>query len=153
MRVGVASLAVLLLAGCTSPLAQSSSPSPTASAARPTASAKPAKLHSPVPMPNGFPADVPVYPGARLTAAAGFPSTATTAWGMEWETLDSVGKVLAFYQQKMNQGDWTMKVSSSSQTAFHAGFNRHSDPAVGGTLAANDNGGVTKIDLSLVSSG
>lgn len=152
MKPLLAAVAVLVLAACSSPLGQTASTSPSASA-KASGTPKPAagKLHPAVPMPDGFPSDVPVYPGARLTAAAGFPSTATTAWGMEWETLDTVAKVLAFYQQKLNQGDWTMKLSSSSQTAFHAAFTRQSNPGVGGTLAANYNGGVTKIDLSLVS--
>ena len=151
MRRALAVLALLLLGACSSPLDRSASASP-ATTAKPTASAKPTtgKLHAQVPMPSDFPSDVPVYPGARLTAAAGFPTSVSTSWGMEWETLDSVGKVLAYYQQKMNQGDWTMKVSGSSQTAFSATFSRKSNPRVGGTVGANFNGGVTKIDLSLV---
>jgi hypothetical protein len=151
VRQVLAALALLTFTGCTSPLGHTASASPSASA-KASGTIKPTTgtLHSPVPMPDGFPADVPVYPGARLTAAAGFPSTESTAWGMEWETLDAVTRVLGFYQQKMNQGDWTMKVSSSSQTVFHATFTRKSNPGVGGSLVANYNGGVTKIDLSLV---
>jgi hypothetical protein len=143
-------LALVALAACTSPLSGRASASASPSATVSVSPQKPGKLHAEVAMPPDFPRDVPVYPGARLTAAAGFPSSATTAWGMEWETLDSVAKVQAFYQQKMNQGDWKMAVSGSTKTAFAATFSRKSDSRVGGTLAANYNGGVTRIDLSLV---
>ena len=154
MKGAVCVLAALAVMACSSPLDRSASASPAASS-KPTASPviKPGKLHSPVAMPTGFPNDVPIYPGARLTAAAGFPSTATTAWGMEWETLDSVGKVQGFYAQKLSQGDWTWKAGASSQTTFSGTFARKSNPGVGGTLAVDYNGGVTKIDLSLVTSG
>jgi len=147
-------VAVLALVACSSPLdrgAAVSAPATAKASASPVV--KPGQLHSPVPLPSGFPADVPVYPGARLTAAAGFPSTATTAWGMEWETADSVGKVQSFYADKLSQGDWTWKVAASSHTSFSGTFARKSDAHVGGTLAANYNGGVTRIDMSLVTSG
>src|ERR1700693_1404764 len=62
------------------------------------------KLDPAVAMPNGFPADVPIYPGARLTAGAAYTANGQTTWGMEWETLDTVDKVQAFYSSKLSQG-------------------------------------------------
>ena len=126
------------------------------SATAPTPSASPlpqasGRLDAQVPVPLGFPADVPVYPKARLTAAAGFPSTAPTSWGMEWQSLDTVPKVQAFYQQKLNQGDWTLTVSSTASNEFKATFGRKSDRSVVGTIDVTGTSGiVTKILMSLV---
>jgi hypothetical protein len=101
-------------------------------------------------MPNGFPADVPVYTGARLTAGASFNSSAQTAWGMEWETLDSVDKVQAFYTSQFNLGDWKISFSGNSKGTFSAVFTRKSNPKVSGLLGAGAAAGVTTITLSLV---
>jgi hypothetical protein len=110
-------------------------------------------LDAAVPTPAGFPADVPVYPGARLTAGAAFPSTAETTFGMEWETLDTIDKVHTFYAAQLNQGDWTISFSGSTGTAFSAVFSRKSNSRETGVLAADGSSGVTKISLSLVSPG
>lgn len=122
-------------------------PSPTGS---PLAQAT-GRLGAEVTMPGGFPVDVPVYPKALLTAAAGFPSAAPTSWGMEWQSLDNVPKVQAFYAQKLNQGDWTLSVTSTSGGEFKATFSRKSDRNVLGTLDVTGTSGiVTKILMSLV---
>ena len=102
-------------------------------------------------MPDGFPADVPIYPGARLIAAAKFPSGSQTAWGMNWETLDSVDKVQAFYSTKLSQGDWSVQFKGSSNASFAATFSRKSNPKSSGIIGADERSGVTKISLSLVS--
>jgi hypothetical protein len=75
-----------------------------------------------VPTPAAFPADVPVYPGARLTAGASFSANGVTTWGLEWETFDPVDKVKAFY-------------TSNSKFA--------------GILGADGSSGFTKISMSL----
>ena len=126
------------------------------SATAPTPSGSPlpqasGRLDAQVPMPLGFPVDVPVYPKARLTAAAGFPSTAPTSWGMEWQSLDSVSAVQTYYQQKLNQGDWTLTVGSTAPNEFKATFGRKSDRSVIGTIDVTATSGtVTKILMSLV---
>lgn len=111
------------------------------------------KLHAEVPMPAGFPADVPVYPNSRLTAGAAFVSSGQASWGMQWETLDAASKVQAYYASKLAQGDWTIKFSNTSATAFAATFQRKSTSSVSGTLAASTVDGLTRILMSLVSSG
>ena len=104
-------------------------------------------------MPKGFPPDVPVYTKARLTAAAGFPSSGATAWGMQWETLDGVDTVRVFYANQLNQGDWTISFTNTATGTFAATFTRKSNSQVHGTLAANGSSGVTKILMSLVTPG
>jgi hypothetical protein len=100
-------------------------------------------------MPVGFPSDVPIYPGARLTAGAQFSANGKTAWGMEWETLDSVTKVQAFYASKLSEGDWNVQFSGTANGSFSAVFNRKSNKSVTGILGADGSSGVTKISLSL----
>jgi hypothetical protein len=136
---------LLLICACGGQPAQS--PSPTES---PLAHAS-GHLGAEVPMPNGFPIDVPVYPKARLTAAAGFPSAAPTSWGMEWQSTDTVAKVQAYYSDKLNQGDWSLSVTSNANGELKATFGRKSDRNVVGTLdVTGSSGPVTKILMSLV---
>jgi hypothetical protein len=100
-------------------------------------------------MPAGFPSDVPIYTGARLTAGAAFAANGQTTWGMEWETLDSVDKVQAFYAGKLSQGDWTVQISTVASGAFSATFSRKSNSKFAGILGADGTSGVTKISMSL----
>jgi len=103
-------------------------------------------------MPAGFPADIPIYQGARLTAGATFSANGQTTWGMEWETLDSLDKVQAFYSSKLSQGDWNIQFSGTANGSFSAVFNRKSNTSAAGILAADASSGVTKISLSFASS-
>jgi hypothetical protein len=117
----------------------------------PSPLAKPTgQLDAQVAMPDGFPGDVPVYTKARLTSAAKFNSSGQVSWGMEWQTLDSVAQVQAFYAGKMSQGDWTITFTNKATNNFSATFARKSNTNVQGTLGAGVGGGVTKISMSLV---
>jgi len=102
-------------------------------------------------MPAGFPDDVPIYTKARLTAGVTFKSTGQVSWGMEWQTLDSVAKVQAFYADKMKQGDWTITFTNKANNNFSATFSRKSNANVQGTLGAGTASGITRISMSLVS--
>ena len=139
MRVGAA-LAFLLIAGCG--LGGSAQATPSSSPLTSPLAKASGQLHAQVPAPAGFPTDVPTYPGSRLTAGASFVSSGQATWSMEWETLDAVAKVQAFYAGKMNRGDWT--------TAFPATFARKSNSHVTGFLASSNASGVTKILMSLL---
>jgi hypothetical protein len=106
-----------------------------------------------VPMPSTFPSDVPIYSGARLTSAINFGSNGTTTWGMEWQTLDGVDKVQAFYTAKLAQGDWSVSFPNNANGAFSATFNRKSNSKVGGILGIDRSSGITKISLALTNGG
>jgi hypothetical protein len=126
----------------------SNSTSKAASPARTAGAPKATGVDVEVTPPPGFPADVPVYPGARLTAAASFASP-QVAWGMEWQTVDGVDKVQPFYKTKFSQGDWQITFNGSANQAFSATFSRKSNPKVGGLLGADGSSGITRITLSL----
>ena len=137
--------------GSSSTASSSRSASPSAKATvSPTG---PSQLDPAVPTPSGFPADIPVYPGARLTAGATFSGNGVTTWGMEWETLDGVDKVQAFYSSKLSQGDWTIQFSGSANGSFSAMFSRKSNSSAAGILGADGSSGVTKISLSFAGPG
>ncbi len=106
-------------------------------------------LDAAVPTPAAWPADVPVYPGARLTAGAAFSANGVTTWGMEWETLDAVDKVKAFYTGKLAQGDWSIQFNGGAEGTFAATFSRKSNSKFAGILGADGSSGVTKISMSL----
>jgi hypothetical protein len=139
---------VVAASACQIPGSSTGSTSKAASSSRVTPSPA-GPLDAAAPTPAGFPADVPVYPGARLTAGAAFSANAVTTWGVEWETLDSVDKVKAFYMSKLAQGDWTIQFSGGANGMFSATFSRKSNSKFAGILGADGSSGVTKISMSL----
>lgn len=146
--IAIAAFATLMTAACSLPGTKAQA-SPSSSPV-PSALALPSgRLDAQVPMPPAFPAEVPIYPGARLTAGASFTSTGQMTWGMEWETLDSIQKVHDFYAGKLASGDWTIEFTASSGTAFAATFASKSNSQVKGALGADGTSGVTKISLYL----
>jgi hypothetical protein len=145
---GVAVALLLVAAACGGDGGSSTTPSAGGS---PLAQAS-GRIGAEAAIPPAFPADVPIYPKARLTAAAGFPSTAPTSWGMEWQTLDAVAKVQAYYTDNMSKGDWSLSVTGNAAGDFRATFGRKSTRGVLGTLEVTGSSGVTKILMSLVTS-
>jgi hypothetical protein len=97
-----------------------------------------------VPMPSDFPADIPIYPGARLTSA----SHSGVRWSMVWETLDSGDNVVPFYGLKLQQQDWTVTLGSGSDGLYNWTFHRVSDSNAGGSVVVDATSGVTKISMS-----
>jgi hypothetical protein len=151
IRAAAALFLMGILAGASAcQLPGSSAGSPASSTRQASVTPSPVgPLDAPVPTPAAFPADVPVYPGARLTAGAAFSANGVTTWGMEWETLDSVDKVKAFYTSKLGQGDWTIQFSGGANGAFSATFSRRSNSKFAGILGADGSSGFTKISMSL----
>ncbi|HEY4914940.1 MAG TPA: hypothetical protein VIJ91_13595 [Candidatus Dormibacteraeota bacterium] len=151
-RVALVFVVILVAASaCRVPGSSAGSTPPATPSSRVTPSPA-GTLDAPVPMPAGFPPDVPIYEGARLTAGAAFAANGQTTWGMEWETLDTVDKVQAFYTSKLAQGDWTIKVVGGAAGVFSATFSRKSNSKVTGALGVDGSSGVTKISLSLAGS-
>lgn len=148
MRTAIVAAALCVVTACS--LSQSSSQASPSASGSPLAKAS-GQLDAQVLMPPTFPTDVPIYPKARLTAAAGFPSSGPTSWGMEWETLDSVAKVQTYYAQNLAKGDWTITFTTTGPDRFAATFARKSDKNINGTLAASTSSGVTRIQMSLLS--
>jgi len=151
MRAALVVFAAVMLIPACSGLPGTAKASPSAGPSGSPLAKASGKLDAQAPMPAGFPGDCPIYPGARLTAGAGFVSSGEVSWGMEWETLDTVAKVQAFYAKQLNQGDWTVTLGNTTATSFAATFSRKSNSHEVGTLVADSGSGVTKILMSLIS--
>src|SRR6202140_1659931 len=136
LRGAAALLLLVTLAGASACQLPGSSSGSTASSARqaPVTPSPVGPLDTAVPTPAAFPADVPVYPGARLTAGAAFSANGVTTWGMEWETLDSVDKVKAFYTSKLGQGDWTIQLSGGAGGTFSPTVSRKNNSKHAGVI-------------------
>jgi hypothetical protein len=151
MKPALLAAALALLIACGEGGQTASASRTTVGTAEPSPLARPTgKLDAQVPVPSGFPGDVPVYTKARLTAGATFKSSGQVSWGMEWQTLDSVAKVQAFYADKLNQGDWSIRFTNKATSTFSATFARKSNPTVQGTLSAGTGTGITRISMTLV---
>jgi hypothetical protein len=155
--------ALVLLSGCSHIPGSSHIPGMGKAVASPSATASKAtgpklakangSLDAQVAMPSDFPTDMPVYPGARLTAGASFISAGELTWGVEWESADAAGKVVAYYLNQFNKGgDWMFSTTNSGNGFLDGTITRKTDPLVKGTLAVTDDQTVTMISLSLVSS-
>jgi hypothetical protein len=62
-----------------------------------------------VSLPDGFPKDVPVYPGATVAASV----TAQDMMNVSLQTTDSLSQVKTFYQQKLKQNGWEIQSTMS----------------------------------------
>jgi hypothetical protein len=60
-----------------------------------------------VALPEGFPKDVPIYPGATVTTSA----TVENAMNAVLKTSDPVNKVAAFYKEKLKANGWESKAA------------------------------------------
>ncbi|HXN92594.1 MAG TPA: hypothetical protein VN906_14035 [Candidatus Sulfotelmatobacter sp.] len=139
-------VAFVLMSACSNPGSSASSPARVTGTPLAPASGL---LDAQVVLPPNFPADVPIYPGARLTAGASFASTGQVSWGMEWESPVKYTTVVAFYTKQFDQGDWTISITGSGAT-FSAKVTRKSDSRFTGTLVIDPSSGIDKILLSLV---
>lgn len=62
-----------------------------------------------IPLPEGFPTDVPIYPSARVTTS----STAKNTMTVVLTTGDPANKVMAFYEPQLKANDWEVVTTMS----------------------------------------
>jgi hypothetical protein len=101
--MAAACLALSLLAAC-----RGSGEEPTPEEAAPTGAGPAGEVA--VTLPAGFPADVPVYPGARPTG-----SLAATRKGMvvTFQSTDAPDKIFAFYRAQLVERGWNISGEAS----------------------------------------
>jgi hypothetical protein len=63
-----------------------------------------------VALPDGFPADVPIYPKATIVTT----TTVEKAMQVMLKTTDSAQQAETFYKEKLKQGDWEIKSSMNT---------------------------------------
>lgn len=156
----ILALAFSACGSTSSSTASESSPSPSTAQTEPSSAPSSggggsSQLDPAVPTPSGFPSNVPVYGGARLTTGGASSTGGTTIYGMVWETTDSQSQVVAYYQGQLAQGDWTLVFLTSAGGAYAGEFTSKSNSKLVGTMSiTTDPGtGVTKVTVSLVSTG
>ena len=99
-----------------------------------------------------LPADFPNYPRASVisentTTEAGLPSGDSRRCNMVLDSNDSVAAVTTFYQAQLNNGDWTITSSDSSNDVIH--FQRKSRPQTVGTLTVLGRGQYSEVQIQL----
>jgi hypothetical protein len=145
----VFALALVMAAACGGANTANATTKASSSRSAPAGPTPAGKLDAAVTMPNGFPSDFPVYPGARLTAAKQVLANGQTTWGVVWETLDGVDRVQIFYTRKLNEGDWTLTYNGSTGGTFSAIVSRKSNQKDAGILTVESESNVTHIALAL----
>ena len=103
-------------------------------------------------MPSGFPKDIPIYPGSRLTQQSSFPSGGATNWAMAWETYDSLDKVQKYFTDALGKGDFTILFNTATADGGGMIFGRKSNSKVNGTMTYDpkQKKGITVIGLAYI---
>lgn len=57
-------------------------------------------------LPNGFPSDFPIYPGAKLSSSWTTGGEDGKGISVVWETSDSADQVMNFYKNKLSAASW-----------------------------------------------
>lgn len=92
-------------------------------------------------LPNNFPKDVPVYPGAEVQGTIGASGSNGDGSMTTMTTKDPADQVYGFYKDKLGSAGW-----ATEQTLFGVSFKK-SDRLV--TVLANESDGETSIILSV----
>jgi len=148
--LAVVAIAIALVAGYVA-THRSTSQVPATHGQNPTTSpAAQSSMDPAVVVPSDFPRDFPVYLGARPTYVGGDTSFGTTIWTMNWETIDSIDQVYAWYQTRLGQGDWTITSKTAGAGGDSISFARKSKSSCVGDLAISQRyPGITQINVTV----
>lgn len=93
-------------------------------------------------LPEEFPSDTPLYPGARITAVAANEQTISVTS----ETTASLTDVAAYYERQLRQLGWEIEESAKLRNAVVVSFQK---AARTGVVAITESENQTSITLSL----
>jgi len=105
-------------------------------------------------LPDGFPADFPIYEGATITAASRISAAQGDIYAIGMETTDTADAVRSFYEDRLAVAPWevTNVVEISEENTVVVEFARAQGGGQGGTLAIKEeqtDGRKTVIAVSL----
>ena len=105
-------------------------------------------------LPEGFPADFPIYEGATITAASRISAAQGDIYAIGMETTDTADAVRSFYEGRLAVAPWevTNVVEISEENTVVVEFARAQGGGQGGTLAIKEeqtDGHKTVIAVSL----
>jgi len=92
-------------------------------------------------LPDGFPSDFPIYPGAKLTSSWTTTGEDSKGISVVWETTDSVTQVKLFYKDKLTAGGWKIDNELAQETMQTISFEK--DKTSGFVGLAESNGKLT----------
>ncbi|MFZ5933222.1 MAG: hypothetical protein ACOYT7_04070 [Patescibacteria group bacterium] len=75
-------------------------------------------------LPEDFPADFPVYTGAKLTGSFSAQDEQKGGVSVVWETSDSLAKVSDFYKKELPAKGWTVESTFTQNDSFTATFKK-----------------------------
>ena len=98
-----------------------------------------------------IPGNFPVYPGAHLDSAFASRAGGCTTVDASWSTGDGAERVIAFYQQQLSTGAWTLTDTRQSGSATILDFKSSSGDNPEGYLAVESTpySSATHISLTL----
>lgn len=93
-------------------------------------------------LPDSFPKDFPVYPGAKLVNSFSAKGEEGDGVSVVWETGDSFDKVTDFYKKKLQEDGWKVESTFEQKDSFTSSFKKGE---VGGFIGVTvgDGGKVT----------
>jgi hypothetical protein len=98
-----------------------------------------------VKLPEDFPKDIPVYPGAKLSASVSAAQTGTSGHMVTFATADAPEKVAAFYKGKFSTWQTAMEMASGGGKVL---LLRTPDEKRSLTVVANPANGLTTVTLT-----
>jgi hypothetical protein len=99
-----------------------------------------------VSLPAGFPADVPIYPGANITAAVSAGNAGSQGRAVTFETGDLPRKVADFYKDKLSGWERAAEMTSGAAATLVL---RAPDKKRTVTVVATPAGGRTYVTLTV----
>lgn len=97
-------------------------------------------------VPDGFPKDIPVYPGLKIVAA----STTPEGFVVHAQSTDGIEKIAAFYNEKLGADGWTKDGEFTQAEAMRTASFKKDNRTAGINLFSAGDGTVT-VQLSALS--
>lgn len=75
-------------------------------------------------LPNGFPTDFPIYPGAKITTSWKTEEEGAQGYSLVLETSDSLEKVTSFYNSELTKTAWNIENTIKEVNSGAISFNK-----------------------------
>jgi hypothetical protein len=75
-------------------------------------------------LPDNFPSDFPIYPGAKLASSWTASSDDTDGLSLIWKTDDSVSKVGNYYESELKDAGWTLSFTAETEDSTTFAFEK-----------------------------
>lgn len=97
-------------------------------------------------LPDNFPEDFPIYPGAKLTSSWTAQAEEKEGISLVWETSDSMEEVSEYYKEELASSGWKVGFSTEAEDTITMGFEKGDSS---GFLGITTEEGKTIVSLTL----